>query len=108
MKSWKKVQKVWKMLKSWKKRKQFWKKAEKSWKKWKKPRKFEKFRKVEKKSKKVQQNHQKVEKIFSICHIWAKRSDYESVKNSMSSLNWVVNHWRVRNALEETIYAKNL
>ena len=40
-------------------------------------------------------------KKYSRFVISARRSDYESVKNSMSSLTWVVNHWRVKNGVEK-------
>ena len=114
MKSWKKVQKVWKMLKSWKKCWKVEKNANIFGKKQKRVEKNEKNcenLKILQKSKKSRKKCNKIIKKlknYSRFVISARRSDYESVKNSMSSLNWVVNHWRVRNALEETIYAKNL
>ena len=45
-------------------------------------------------------------KKFSRFVISARRSDYESVKNSMSSLTWVVNHWRVKNGVEKLSWRK--
>ena len=45
-------------------------------------------------------------KNFSRFVISARRSDYESVKKSMSSLSWVVNHWRAKNGVEKLSWRK--
>ena len=45
-------------------------------------------------------------KNYSRFVISARRSVYESVKKSMSSLTWVVNHWRVKNGVEKLSWRK--
>ena len=108
MKSWKMVQKIWKMLKSWKKCGKVEKKANIFGKKQKRVEKNEKNRenlKSLEKSKKCNKIIKNLEK-YSRFVISARRSDYESVKNSMSSLTWVVNHWRVKNGVEKVSWRK--
>ena len=112
MKSWKKVQKVWKMLKSWKKCWKVEKNANIFGKKQKRVEKNEKNcenLKILQKSKKSRKKCNKIIKKlknYSRFVISARRSDYESVKNSMSSLTWVVNHWRVKNGVEKLSWRK--
>ena len=63
---------------------------------------LEKSKKSRKKCNKI------IEKLknYSRFVISARRSDYESVKKSMSSLTWVVNHWRVKNGVEKLSWRK--
>ena len=63
---------------------------------------LEKSKKSRKKCNKI------IEKLknFSRFVISARRSDYESVKKSMSSLTWVVNHWRAKNCVEKLSWRK--
>ena len=117
IKKWKIVSKViWKVEKRFKKFEKCWK-VEKSVEKLKKMQTFlEKSKKVEKNEKnrenlkilqKSKKSRKKCNKIikklkkYSRFVISARRSDYESVKNSMSSLTWVVNHWRVKDGVEK-------
>ena len=107
MKTWKR-QKVWKVLKSWKKCGKVEKNANnfgKKLKKMKKTAKLEKFIEIEKSRKKCNKITKKL-KNYSRFVISARRSDYESVKKSMSSLTWVVNHWRVKNGVEKISWRK--
>ena len=94
----KRVQKVWKILKSWKK----CRKVEKKWKNCKNLQSLEESKKSRKKCNKII----KKLKRFSRFVISARRSDYESVKKSMSSLTWVVNHWRAKNGVEKLSWRK--
>ena len=98
----KSVEKLKKVWKSWKKCKQFWKKVEKNEKNCKNLKSLEKSKKSRKKCNKII----KKLKNYSRFVISARRSEYESVKKSMSSLTWVVNHWRVKNGVEKLSWRK--
>ena len=103
MKSWKKGAKCWKVEKSVEKLKKMQTILEKSQESWKKIKKTAKTWKVQKNRKKSRKKCDKIikkVKNFSRFVVSARRSDYESVKKSMSSLTWVVNHWRVKNGVE--------
>ena len=112
MKSWKNVQKVWKMLKSWKNCGKVERNANNFGKKPKKVEENEKNRKNLKSLEKSKKSRKKCNKIikklknYSRFVISARRSDYESVKKSMSSLTWVVNHWRLKNGVEKLSWRK--
>ena len=101
----KRVQKVWKMLTGWKNCKQFWKKAKKVEKNEKNCKNLKSLEKSKKSRKKCNKIIKKL-KDFSRFVISARRSDYESVKKSMSSLTWVVNHWRAKNCVEKLSWRK--
>ena len=63
---------------------------------------LEKSKKSRKKCNKI------IEKLknYSRFVISARRSDYESVKKSMSSLTWVAKYWRVKNGVEKLSWRK--
>ena len=81
----------------------------------KKPKKLKKMKKncknlksLEKSKKSRKKCNKIIKKLkdFSRFVISARRSDYESVKKSMSSLTWVVNHWRAKNCVEKLSWRK--
>ena len=80
----------------------FLEKSKKELKKLKKTAKIWKVWKSRKKCNKIIKNLKKYSRFV----ISARRSDYESVKNSMSSLTWVVNQWRVENGVEKLSWRK--
>ena len=111
MKSWKKGAKSFKNVEKLKKVEKLEKmqtileKSQKSWKKWKNCKNLNSLEKSKKSRKKCKKIIKKL-KNFSRFVISARRSDYESVKKSMSSFTWVVNHWRVKNGVEKLSWRK--
>ena len=102
MKSWKKGAKCWKVEKSVEKLKKMQTILEKAKKVEKNKKNCENLKSLEKSKKSRKKCDKIIKKVknFSRFVVSARRSDYESAKKSMSSLTWVVNHWRVKNGVE--------